>query len=402
MKYFGKAVLPIKSMDRADWSSTSGPSPRWSFGVAGGVGRSAAPVLERLLAIQRFSNLSGNTLAQAALARFLATGAYEAHLRRVAPCLPGTHAGDAQGAADHLPPGVDGRSPGGYTLWVQVAEGRPARRRWSPPPAPGVAAGPAASSTPARGILLPGLDRQPKGRGDRRGLPAPRPRPPRRSRTDMLLTPKKGSSTARSAPGVWGAPRHQHPAGRPQGLLLRLPVLPVRLRTPRTCLPPTTSRRLPSSPRSRRRSRARAPGLADLLGQRRADPPPAVPRDGGRRHRPARPRRPSARTAILSNSTRVGDPAIRAALRRLDARIMKLDAGSQAVRTPSTSPSSPWQLASLWKAWTTSGRSPSRRSSRADRPATTPPHVTAWLALWLLRPVAVQVYTLDREAPTPV
>jgi wyosine [tRNA(Phe)-imidazoG37] synthetase (radical SAM superfamily) len=38
---------------------------------------------------------------------------------------------------------------------------------------------------------------------------------------------------------------------------------------------------------------------------------------------------PSARTAILSNSTRVGDPQVRAALARLDLRIMKLDAGTE-------------------------------------------------------------------------
>ncbi|MGV8041306.1 MAG: hypothetical protein AB2L07_14990 [Thermoanaerobaculaceae bacterium] len=40
---------------------------------------------------------------------------------------------------------------------------------------------------------------------------------------------------------------------------------------------------------------------------------------------------PNARTAILSNSTRLGEPAVFAALRRLDTRIMKLDAGTQAV-----------------------------------------------------------------------
>jgi wyosine [tRNA(Phe)-imidazoG37] synthetase (radical SAM superfamily) len=39
---------------------------------------------------------------------------------------------------------------------------------------------------------------------------------------------------------------------------------------------------------------------------------------------------PQARTAILSNSTEVGDTGIRAALARLDARIMKLDAGDEA------------------------------------------------------------------------
>jgi wyosine [tRNA(Phe)-imidazoG37] synthetase (radical SAM superfamily) len=38
-----------------------------------------------------------------------------------------------------------------------------------------------------------------------------------------------------------------------------------------------------------------------------------------------------ARLAVLSNSTAAADPAVRAALAKLDVRIMKLDAGSQAV-----------------------------------------------------------------------
>jgi wyosine [tRNA(Phe)-imidazoG37] synthetase (radical SAM superfamily) len=38
----------------------------------------------------------------------------------------------------------------------------------------------------------------------------------------------------------------------------------------------------------------------------------------------------AAKTAILSNSTTAGDPAVRAALLRLDVRIMKLDAGTEA------------------------------------------------------------------------
>jgi wyosine [tRNA(Phe)-imidazoG37] synthetase (radical SAM superfamily) len=40
---------------------------------------------------------------------------------------------------------------------------------------------------------------------------------------------------------------------------------------------------------------------------------------------------PAARTAILSNSSRAGDPPTRTALARLDQRIMKLDAGNQNV-----------------------------------------------------------------------
>ena len=111
---------------------------------------------------------------------------------------------------------------------------------------------------------------------------------------------------------------------------------------------------------------------------------------------------PSARTAILSNSTRVGDPAVRAALRRLDARIMKLDAGRQATLDAFNQPLEPLGIDELVEGLGDLGEV-TIQALFAGGPAGNhnPEHVAAWLAcVERIRPVTVQVYTLDRDVPS--
>lgn len=111
---------------------------------------------------------------------------------------------------------------------------------------------------------------------------------------------------------------------------------------------------------------------------------------------------PSARTAILSNSTRVGDPVVRAALRRLDARIMKLDAGSQATLDGFNQPLEPLAVDELVDGLGELDEV-TLQALFAGGPAGnhSPDHVAAWLAcVERIRPVAVQVYTLDRDVPS--
>jgi wyosine [tRNA(Phe)-imidazoG37] synthetase (radical SAM superfamily) len=111
---------------------------------------------------------------------------------------------------------------------------------------------------------------------------------------------------------------------------------------------------------------------------------------------------PSARTAILSNSTTVTDPRIREALSRLDARIMKLDAGTEARLGDYNQPAPGYRLDPIVKglaalkdvtvqALFTSG--PAGNSSEED--------IAAWLeSIRAVRPAAVQIYTLDRGYPS--
>jgi GntR family transcriptional regulator/MocR family aminotransferase len=122
MKYFGKAVLPIKSMDARGIVLYLGTFSKVVFpGLR--VGWIAAPRegIERLFAIQRLSSLAGNTVTQAAAARFCGSGLYEAYLRRVHKVYRRRMQAMLQSLRDHMPGHVAWTQPaGGYTLWLRV------------------------------------------------------------------------------------------------------------------------------------------------------------------------------------------------------------------------------------------------------------------------------------------
>lgn len=111
---------------------------------------------------------------------------------------------------------------------------------------------------------------------------------------------------------------------------------------------------------------------------------------------------PNARTAILSNSTRLGEPAVFAALRRLDTRIMKLDAGTQAVLGAFNQPLEPLAVGDVVDGLSALGdvtiqalfaAGPGGNLNEAN--------VAAWTEQVVrIRPVAVQVYTLARGFPS--
>jgi DNA-binding transcriptional MocR family regulator len=122
MKYFGRAVLPIKAMDTRGVVIYVGTLSKVVFpGLR--VGWIAAPrgCVDRLGAIQRASCLSGNLLAQAAVERFCSSGGYEAHLRRTHAVYRKRMQAMLRGLRTFLPPGVEWTEPaGGYTLWLRV------------------------------------------------------------------------------------------------------------------------------------------------------------------------------------------------------------------------------------------------------------------------------------------
>jgi wyosine [tRNA(Phe)-imidazoG37] synthetase (radical SAM superfamily) len=108
---------------------------------------------------------------------------------------------------------------------------------------------------------------------------------------------------------------------------------------------------------------------------------------------------PDARTAILSNSSTVGDPAVRVALELLDLKIMKFDAGSEEMFRQLNHPAAPVYMGEIisglkelknifLQACFVQGR-----VTNAD-----PDSVAMWLEkLRQIHPLGVQVYTLDRE-----
>lgn len=112
---------------------------------------------------------------------------------------------------------------------------------------------------------------------------------------------------------------------------------------------------------------------------------------------------PSARTAILSNSGTAGREEIRRALRRLDARIMKLDAGTEAGFAAFNRPSGGLTLAAIEEGLTALG-AVTLQSLWAGGPKGNDGE--AEVAAWgdrcgRIRPLQVQVYSLDRGWPEP-
>ena len=122
MKYFGKAVLPVKAIDAPGVVLYVGGFAKVVFpGLR--VGWIAAPreAIAILTSIQHASCLAGNTVAQAAMERFCRDGEFEAYLRRVHRVYRRRMQLLLQSLDDHVPPSVTWTRPaGGYTVWLTL------------------------------------------------------------------------------------------------------------------------------------------------------------------------------------------------------------------------------------------------------------------------------------------
>ena len=108
---------------------------------------------------------------------------------------------------------------------------------------------------------------------------------------------------------------------------------------------------------------------------------------------------PQARLAILSNSSTVGNPNVRSALDRLDLKIMKFDAGSEAIFRRLNHPAAPVYMGEIiaglkqlkdcyFQSCFVQGR-----VTNAD-----PDSVALWIEkIREIHPQAVHIYSLDRE-----
>ena len=123
MKYFGKAVLPIKSMDRHGVVIYLGTFSKILFpGLRIGWIAADKACIDRLLPIQRASILSGNLLDQAALDRFCRLGYYDLHIKRMhriyrkrmQTALKAMKATLSQIQIEWTQPA------GGYTVWIRL------------------------------------------------------------------------------------------------------------------------------------------------------------------------------------------------------------------------------------------------------------------------------------------
>jgi GntR family transcriptional regulator/MocR family aminotransferase len=123
MKYFGKAILPIKSMDRGNLVIYLGTFSKILFpGLRVGWVAAESGCIQRLTAIQRFCSLSGNTLGQAAVYYFCARGHYDTHVRRMHRAYRKRLTTLLHGMREYFPArGIEWTEPvGGYTCWVRL------------------------------------------------------------------------------------------------------------------------------------------------------------------------------------------------------------------------------------------------------------------------------------------
>lgn len=122
MKYFGRAVLPIKSIDARGVVLYVGTFSKVVFpGLR--VGWIAAPrgAIKLLTSIQHASCLAVSTLAQAAAERFCRRGELEAYLRRVHRIYRRRMQTMLEGLERFVPAGVRWTRPsGGYTVWLTL------------------------------------------------------------------------------------------------------------------------------------------------------------------------------------------------------------------------------------------------------------------------------------------
>jgi len=123
MKYFGKVMLPIKSMDKHHLVIYCGTFSKVLFpGVRIGWVVAEKQCIERLTAIRRFSELSSSMILQAAIHEFCQNGHYDRHIstmhrvfrKRMQAAIQALHQYIAPEWADWSEPS------GGYLVWLKL------------------------------------------------------------------------------------------------------------------------------------------------------------------------------------------------------------------------------------------------------------------------------------------
>lgn len=122
MKYFGKVVLPIKSMDKKKIVIYLGTFSKVLFpGIRIGWIAAEEECIKRITAIKRFSDLSSSKMIQVAVSTFLRRGYYDMHLKRMHRIFRKRLQVALQALKQYLPKGVYWTKPdGGYTIWISL------------------------------------------------------------------------------------------------------------------------------------------------------------------------------------------------------------------------------------------------------------------------------------------
>lgn len=123
MKYFGRAVFPVKSMDHRGVVIYLGTFSKILFpGLRIGWIAADRVCIDHLFLIQRASILSGNQLDQAALDRFCRWGYYDLHVKRMHRIYRKRMQTALKSMKTSLTSGqIEWTQPaGGYTIWIRL------------------------------------------------------------------------------------------------------------------------------------------------------------------------------------------------------------------------------------------------------------------------------------------
>jgi DNA-binding transcriptional MocR family regulator len=122
LKYFGKVVLPIKSMDKNQIVIYLGSFSKILFpGIRVGWIAADKECIRRLTAVKRFNDLTSSTLIQAALNVFCRQGYYDLHIKRMYRIFRKRMRTALDAMEKNFPEGVIWTKPdGGYTIWVRL------------------------------------------------------------------------------------------------------------------------------------------------------------------------------------------------------------------------------------------------------------------------------------------
>ncbi|HHS12759.1 MAG TPA: PLP-dependent aminotransferase family protein [bacterium] len=122
MKYFGKVVLPIKSMDHHNTVIYLGTFSKVLFpGIR--IGWIAADIncVKRLASVKRFTDISSSHPIQAALDQFIRMGYYDANLKRLHRIFRRRMQCLLDAMKNYLPDTISWTRPaGGYTIWARL------------------------------------------------------------------------------------------------------------------------------------------------------------------------------------------------------------------------------------------------------------------------------------------
>lgn len=123
MKYFGKVPLPIKSMDVNHMVVYLGTFSKILFpGIRIGWVAAEKSLIQRLVSVKKFADLSTNNLLQAALDQFIREGYYDRHIKRMHREYRKRMTVALNAMREHLSsfPQLSWLEPaGGYLIWLR-------------------------------------------------------------------------------------------------------------------------------------------------------------------------------------------------------------------------------------------------------------------------------------------